>query len=154
MSELASAMFSIADASEFRFARFYSVCEAVMLETLKSPFIVCGLSDTPRGLSKRGKTQNLMFDAAQKNSSNFTLKNLPLPVASGTLRFSTFRPATYPTKIKRLSRDRRVLRLQVFFTPAWMPRRLRDRLWQADRRRKSGVRCRRCRRFSPQPARR
>jgi hypothetical protein len=40
-----------------------------------------------------------MFDAVQKNSSNFTSKNLPLPVASGTLRLSTFRPATYPTKI-------------------------------------------------------
>ena len=34
MSELASALFSIVDASEFRFARFYIVCEAVMLETL------------------------------------------------------------------------------------------------------------------------
>ena len=55
MSELASALFSIADASEFRFARFYIVCEAVMLETLKSPLIVCGLPDTSRGLSKRGK---------------------------------------------------------------------------------------------------
>ena len=55
MSELASALFSIVDASEFRFARFYIVCEAVMLETLKSPLIVCGLPDTSRGLSKRGK---------------------------------------------------------------------------------------------------
>ena len=58
MSELASAMFSIADANEFRFARFYIVCEAVMLGTLKSPLIVCGVSDTSRGLSKRGKTRN------------------------------------------------------------------------------------------------
>ena len=55
MSELASAMFSIADASEFRFARFYIVCEGVMLGTLKSPIIICGSSDTSRGLSKRGK---------------------------------------------------------------------------------------------------
>ena len=55
MSELASALFSIADASEFRFARFYIVCEAVMLGTLKSPLIVCGVSDTSRGLSKRGQ---------------------------------------------------------------------------------------------------
>ena len=58
MSELASALFSIADANEFRFARFYIVCEAVMLGTLKSPLIVCGVSDTSRGLSKRGKTRN------------------------------------------------------------------------------------------------
>jgi hypothetical protein len=51
-------MLSIADANEFRFARFYIVCEAVMLGTLKSPLIVCGVSDTSRGLSKRGKTRN------------------------------------------------------------------------------------------------
>ena len=55
MFELASALFSIADANEFRFARFYIVCEAVMLGTLKSPLIVCGVSDTSRGLSKRGQ---------------------------------------------------------------------------------------------------
>ena len=47
MFELASALFSIADANEFRFARFYIVCEEVVLAPLKSPFIVCGLSDTP-----------------------------------------------------------------------------------------------------------
>ena len=46
MSESASALFSIADAGEFRFARFYIVCEEVPLGTPESPFIVCGLSDT------------------------------------------------------------------------------------------------------------
>ena len=55
MSELASALFSIADADEFRFARFYIVCEEVPLGTPESPLIVCGLSDTFRGLSKRGR---------------------------------------------------------------------------------------------------
>ena len=35
MSELASAMFSIADANEFRFARFYIVCEAASLDLLR-----------------------------------------------------------------------------------------------------------------------
>ena len=55
MFELASALFSIADANEFRFARFYIVCEEVALAPLESPLIVCGLSDTPCGLSKRGK---------------------------------------------------------------------------------------------------
>ena len=63
MSELASALFSIADANEFRFARFYIVCEGVMLGTLKSPIIICGLSDTSRGLSKRGKDTE--FDAGR-----------------------------------------------------------------------------------------
>ena len=55
MSELASALFSIADASEFRFARFYIVCEAVPLGAPGSPLIVCGVTNTSRGLSKRGQ---------------------------------------------------------------------------------------------------
>ena len=57
MFELASALFSIADANEFRFARFYIVYEEARLVLLGSPPIVCELPDTPRGLSKRGKTQ-------------------------------------------------------------------------------------------------
>ncbi len=48
MSESASALFSIADVGEFRFARFYIVCEEVPLGTPESPPIVCGLSDTLR----------------------------------------------------------------------------------------------------------
>ena len=48
-------MTSIADDGEFRFARFYIVCEAVLLGTLGNPLIVCGLSDAFRGLSKRGR---------------------------------------------------------------------------------------------------
>ena len=55
MFESASAMFLIADAGEFRFARFYIVCEEVPLGTPESPLIVCGLSDTFRGVSKRGR---------------------------------------------------------------------------------------------------
>ena len=43
MSELSSALFSIADDNEFRFARFYIVCEAVPLGAPESPLIVCGL---------------------------------------------------------------------------------------------------------------
>ena len=84
MSELPSALFSIADGSEFRFARFYIVCEAVPLGAPESPLIVCVLSDTPRGLSKRGKTQNSMFDAARKKSSDFASKNCRLWLHSGT----------------------------------------------------------------------
>ena len=55
MFELPSAIFLIADGNEFRFARFYIVCEEVPLGTPESPLIVCGLSDTLRGLSKRGR---------------------------------------------------------------------------------------------------
>ena len=55
MSELASALFSIADANEFRFARFYIVCEAVPLGTPESPPIVSGVSDMHPSVSKRGR---------------------------------------------------------------------------------------------------
>ena len=55
MSELASAMFSIADASEFRFARFYIVCEEGPLRTPESPSIVSGVSDMHPSVSKRGR---------------------------------------------------------------------------------------------------
>ena len=55
MSELASAMFSIADANEFRFARFYIVCEEVPLGTPESPPIVSGVSDMHPSVSKRGR---------------------------------------------------------------------------------------------------
>ena len=54
MFEPASAIFSIADAGEFRFARFYIVYEEVPLGTPESPLIVCGLS-------KRGRDTE--FDA-------------------------------------------------------------------------------------------
>ena len=74
MFELASALFSIADANEFRFARFYIVQE-VALAPLKSPFIVCGLSDTPVDCQSVAKTPNLMPDAARKKYSHFALKN-------------------------------------------------------------------------------
>ena len=55
MFELPSAFFLMADGSEFRFARFYIVCEAIRLGALERPPIVCGLSDTLCGLSRRGK---------------------------------------------------------------------------------------------------
>ena len=42
MFELASVLFSIADANEFRFARFYIVCEEVVLASLKSPLRLRG----------------------------------------------------------------------------------------------------------------
>ena len=80
MFELASAMFSIADASEFRFARFYIVCEAVMLETLKSPLIVCGLPDTSCGLSKRGKDTEPDAKCGAEEMLGFYSKELPPPL--------------------------------------------------------------------------
>ena len=88
MSELASALFSIADANEFRFARFYIVCEAVPLGTLESPLIVCGLSDTLRESPNVTKTRNGMPATAWKKYVNFASKNLPPSVYSETFLFS------------------------------------------------------------------
>ena len=55
MSESSSALFSIADDGEFRFARFYIVCEAVMhRNTKKSAHCLRLVGHTP-GESKRGR---------------------------------------------------------------------------------------------------
>ena len=91
MSESASALFSIADAGEFRFARFYIVCEEVPLGTPESPLIVCGLSDTLRECPNVAKTRNGMPAAAWKKYVNFASKNLPPSVYSGTFLSLVFR---------------------------------------------------------------
>ena len=88
MSESASALFSIADAGEFRFARFYIVCEEVPLGTPESPLIVCGLSDTLRECPNVAKTRNGMPATAWKKYVNFASKNFPPSVYSGTFLFS------------------------------------------------------------------
>ena len=84
MSELSSALFSIADDNEFRFARFYIVCEAVPLGTLESPLIVCGLSDALRESPNVEETRNEIPAAAWKKYLNFASKNLPPYGYSGT----------------------------------------------------------------------
>ena len=55
MFELPSAIFLIADGNEFRFARFYIVCEEGPLGTPESPPIVSGVSDMHPSVSKRGR---------------------------------------------------------------------------------------------------
>ena len=84
MFESASALFSIADAGEFRFARFYIVCEEVPLGTPESPLIVCGLSDILRECPNVAKTRNGMPATAWKKYVNFASKNLLPSVYSGT----------------------------------------------------------------------
>ena len=79
MSELASALFSIADAGEFRFARFYIVCEEVPLGTPESPPIVSGvpdmyLSDCPNV----EETRNPMQTFSWKKCSHFSQPNFHL----------------------------------------------------------------------------
>ncbi len=88
MSELLSAIFLIADGDEFRFARFYIVCEEVPLGTPESPLIVCGLADTLRECPNVAKTRNGMPATAWKKYVNFASKNLPPSVYSGTFLFS------------------------------------------------------------------
>ena len=88
MSELPSAIFLIADGDEFRFARFYIVCEEVPLGTPESPPIVCGLSDTLRECPNVAKTRNGMPATAWKKYVNFASKNFPPSVYSGTFLFS------------------------------------------------------------------
>ena len=80
MSELASALFSIADAKEFRFARFNIVCEAVPLGTLESPLIVCGLSDTLRESPNVAKTRNQMQSSGWKKYTHFFQTNVSYAV--------------------------------------------------------------------------
>ena len=98
MSESASDLFSIADAGEFRFARFYIVCEEVPLGTPESPLIVCGLSDTLRECPNVAKTRNGMPAAVWKKYSNFASKNLPPSVYSGTFLFSSIPVILHITK--------------------------------------------------------
>ena len=88
MFELPSAIFLIADGNEFRFARFYIVCEEVPLGTPESPLIVCGLSDTLRECSNVEETRNEMPAAAWKKYVNFASKNFPPSVYSGTFLVS------------------------------------------------------------------
>ena len=82
MFELASAVFSIADANEFRFARFYIVCEAVPLGTLESPLIVCGLSDTLRESPNVEETRNQMQPIRLEEIHTFFSTNVPHAVPS------------------------------------------------------------------------
>ena len=88
MFELPSALFLIADGSEFRFARFYIVCEAIRLGALERPPIVCGLSDTLRECPNVEETRNGMPATAWKKYVNFASKNFPPSVYSGTFLFS------------------------------------------------------------------
>ena len=73
MSESASALFSIADAGEFRFARFYTVCEEVPLGTPESPPIVSGVSDMHQSdFPNVEETRNPMQTFSRKKCTHFS----------------------------------------------------------------------------------
>ena len=79
MSESASALFSIADAGEFRFARFYIVCEEVPLGTPESPPIVSGVSDMhPSDFPNVEETRNPMQTFSRKKCTHFSPTNFHL----------------------------------------------------------------------------
>ena len=78
MFELPSAIFLIADGNEFRFARFYIVCEAIRLEALESPLIVSGVSDMhPSDFPNVEETRNPMQTFSRKKCSHFSPTNIP-----------------------------------------------------------------------------
>ena len=78
MSESASALFSIADAGEFRFARFYIVCEEMPLGTPESPPIVSGVSGMrPSDCPNVEETRNPMQTFSWKKCSHFSPTNIP-----------------------------------------------------------------------------
>ena len=79
MSELSSAMFLIADGNEFRFARFYIVCEEVPLGTPESPPIVSGVPDMhPSDCPNVEETRNPMQTFSRKKYSHFSPTNFQL----------------------------------------------------------------------------
>ncbi len=90
MFELASALFSIADVNEFRFARFYIVYEEARLVLLGSPSIVCELPDTPRGMFQTWK--DTAFDAGRGTEElpGFYSKESAAAGYIGTLWFPHF----------------------------------------------------------------
>ena len=92
MFESASALFSIADAGEFRFARFYIVCEEVPLGTPESPLIVCDLSDTLRECPNVEETRNSMQTFNRKKCSHFSPTNIPsaFPSEIGRMYFLSY----------------------------------------------------------------
>ena len=78
MSELLSALISIADSSEFRFARFNIVYEGAQLVLPESPPIVSGVSDmSPLDCPNVEETRNLMQTFSWKKCSHFSPTNIP-----------------------------------------------------------------------------
>ena len=81
MSELASAMFSIADATSFGSRSFILSMKRLPLGTLrKFAQLFCSLSDTSLWIVKNvAKTQNEMKNTAEKNFTYFAPTNVSRP---------------------------------------------------------------------------
>ena len=105
MFEPSSALFSIADDGEFRFARFYIVCEAVPLGTLGNPLIVCGLSDTFRGLSKRRRDTESDAKIRSEEMHAFFSTNVPSTLPSKSKDVIFYPSTSLSTPAVRLKRQ-------------------------------------------------
>ena len=86
MSELPSALFSIADGSEFRFARFYNVCEAAALVATRKFAHCLGFVGHTPGVFKRGRDT--------ESDANIRLEEI-------LTFFSTEFPSAFPSEIPR-----------------------------------------------------
>ena len=82
LSEAASALFSIADAGEFGSRGFILSVKRCPLGTLESPLIVCGLSDTFRGLSKRRRDTESDAKIRSEEMHAFFSTNVPSALPS------------------------------------------------------------------------
>ena len=84
MSESSSAITSIADDGEFRFARFYNVYEGVPLVLPESPPIVSGVSDMhPSDCPNVEETRNQMQSSGWKKYTHFSPTNVSYAVPPG-----------------------------------------------------------------------
>ena len=100
MSESASALFSIADAGEFRFARFYIVYEGVQLGRLESPLIVFGVPDmSPSDCPNVEETRNPMQTFHWKKYSHFSPTNIPSAFPHEILKCVSYNITYHPKEI-------------------------------------------------------
>ena len=76
MSELLSALISIADSSEFRFARFNIVYEGVPLVLPESPPIVSGVSDMPRRIVQTWKRHGIRCKHSTGRNAHIFLQRI------------------------------------------------------------------------------
>ena len=102
MFELPSAIFLIADGNEFRFARFYIVCEEVPLGTPESPPIVSGVPDMhPSDCPNVEETRNPMQTFSRKKCSHFSPTNIPSAFPHEIPKCVSYN-ITYHTKVTML----------------------------------------------------
>ena len=115
MSELLSALISIADSSEFRFARFNIVYEGAQLVLPESPPIVSGVSDMcPPACPNVEETRNQLQSSGWKKYAHFFRRMLQL-LFSRNLACCASCNIVYPRRTVYASREVHYL-LPIFQT--------------------------------------